>query len=213
MRSRWVAALGALLVPAIAIAAILWPVPAPLSRTTDFSFESDLEGWAASAVDVAWGNCTGGALGNCTLSWSVERTTDLAHEGAASVKMSLENLNDAGKIWIERAFNVSPGRTYRVHLAFAFASADFGSMNHWTILAGALSARPTAAEDLTPAIRGDTGNGLASNGGYIWLEKGYDSIVHSGPDGRLWVLLGVWGTWETPRTYYVDAVRVSIQAT
>ena len=44
----------------------------------------------------------------------------------------------------------------------------------------------------------------------MWLDKSYDSIVTPGAGGRLWVLIGVWGTWEGPGTYYVDAVHVTI---
>ena len=31
-------------------------------------------------------------------------------------------------------------------------------------------------------------------------------------DGMIHVVIGVWGTWETPRTYYVDDVRVRLTA-
>jgi hypothetical protein len=30
----------------------------------------------------------------------------------------------------------------------------------------------------------------------------------SDPGGRIHIVIGVWGTWETPRTYYVDNVRL-----
>jgi len=212
--------MGVVLVTVLVAAAFVWAaaLPAPSEEET-YSFEQDMEGWAAGGTDLYWGNCSAGASairpsvvaqGNCSVAWSVERTTELAREGAFSVRLSLENLNDAGKIWIERPFNVTPERTYRVHVSFAFASADFGSVNHWRIIAGALSERPTSADDLTSAYREDTGNGLDSPSGHVWLEKGYDSTVRSDSGGRLWVLVGVWGTWEGPRTYYVDVVRVSI---
>ncbi len=222
MTSRILAAAGAALVTGLVATAFLWAasLPVPLAPSEDtFSFEQDMEGWAAGGADLFWGNCTGefAALrpswvtaGNCSMAWSVERTTERAKDGEASVKLFLDNLQDQGKIWIERAFNVTPGRSYRVHLAFAFASADYGSVNHWTILAGALPEHPVSSANLTPVIRGDTGNGRDSGSGCVWLDKAYDSIVGS-PDDRLWVVVGVWGTWETPRTYYVDAVTVTIR--
>ena len=212
MISRWAAALGAVLVPAIVIAAILWAASAPLPPATEFSFEADLEGWSAAGTDLTWGNCTGSGEGNCSVAWSIERTKELAYRGEASVRMFLDNLQDQGKIWIEHAFNATPGRTYVVHVAFAFASSDFGSANHWILIAGALPAHPTTAADLAPVFRGDTGNGLDTPGGYVWLEKAYDSRVRADADGRLWVVVGVWGTWETARTYYVDGVRVDLTA-
>ena len=213
MTSRMVAAAGVVLVSVIVAAAFLWAagLEVPSTPAETFSFEVDLEGWAAGSADLAFGNCTGASQGNCTVSWSVERTTELARNGQASVKMSLDNLNDAGKIWIERSFDATPGRTYLVHLAFAVASADFGSVNHWGILAGAMNSRPAAGESLTTVVRGDTGNGLDSAGGYVWLQKGYDCLVRAGPDGHVWVVVGVWGTWEGPRTYYIDSVNVAIE--
>ena len=219
MRDRWLAAVG-VVVPILVTVAFLGSAPAPRSEST-YSFETDWEGWAPDATDIAFGNCTAGAsagrasgmrAGNCTVDWLIERTTEQAHEGAASVKLFLNNTNDEGKIWIERAFNVTTGRSYRVHVAFAFASADFGSVNHWMILTGALSEQPRTADDLTGMNRGNTGNGLDAPGGYVWSEKGYDSTVAPGAGGCLWVLVGVWGTWETPRTYYVDAIQVTIEA-
>lgn len=212
MIPRWTAALGAVLVPVIVIASFLAPSPTPPAApaSAEFSFEADLQGWSAAATDLSAGNCTGSGEGNCSVAWSVERTTEQAYQGAASVRMSLDNLNDQGKIWIERSFDAPPGRAVRVRVAFALASADFGSVNHWTIIAGALPARAASSGDLTSAFRGDTGNGWAGPSGYVWLQKTYDSTVQVSADGPLWVVIGVWGTWETARTYYVDAVRVDL---
>ncbi len=210
MRLPWLGPIGAILVPVVVALAYLAGLPAPPASEDVFSFEADLQGWTPDATDLAFGNCTGGSGGNCTLAWAIERTTELAHDGVASVRMSLDNLNDAGKIWIERAFDAAPGQLVHVHVSFAFASADYGSVNHWTILAGALPVPPVASAELAPVVRGDTGNGLGSPGGYAWLEKAYDSAVRADADGHVWAVIGVWGTWETPRTYYVDAVRVVV---
>jgi hypothetical protein len=42
----------------------------------------------------------------------------------------------------------------------------------------------------------------------VWLDKAYGLDVRSGSSGMLYVIIGVWGVWETPRTYYVDDVRI-----
>ncbi len=99
-----------------------------------------------------------------------------------------------------------------VSIEYAFASADFGSFNLWRIIAGALPESPETREDLEPAFQDDTGNGMDSDSGFLWLDKAYDSSVAVGGDGMLWVAIGVWGTWETPRTYFVDDVQISIRA-
>jgi hypothetical protein len=222
MRLRWFAPLGVIVVPVVVAVAFLSSMPPPSSSEGTFSFEQDMEGWVAGGRDLYWGNCSAGvaavrpttvSAGNCTTAWSVEQSTELAKDGGASVKLFLDNLNDAGKIWMMRAFNVTPDRTYRVHVAFAFASADYGSVNHWRIIAGALAGNPTFADSLPSLYRDDTGNGLSSPGGYVWLDKAYDSTVWSDADGHVMVVVGVWGTWEGPRAYYVDSVQVTIQPT
>ena len=163
-----------------------------------FSFEADVQDWQADGTD----------LGDPPIEWSVERSQELASDGTSSVKLWLNNLNDAGKIWIERAFAVEPDRRYRVRVEYAFASAAFGSVNLWRIIAGVAATSPETADDLT--FQGDAGNGADSDVGYRWLQKRYTFDVESGPDGLLHVFIGVWGTWENARTHYVDDVRVCI---
>lgn len=206
MVSRRIAAAGSLLVPLIAVSVILWPVPSPLAAPIDFSFETDMEGWAAASADQSWGNCTGSDEGNCTASWSIERTTDAAHEGSVSVRVILER----GVVWIERAFEATADRTYSVDVGFAYAS-DSASVVHWAVFAGALPTRPISAADLPPSCRSDAVCPLDALSGVAWTEKRYTSTVHSGVDGHVWVVMGFRGTGEGPQTYYVDAVRVSLR--
>ena len=63
-------------------------------------------------------------------------------------------------------------------------------------------------DDLT--YQDDTGNGESRGFGYKWLEKTYDFDITSGPDGLLYIDIGVWGTWETYRAYYIDHLQVTI---
>jgi len=162
-----------------------------------FSFENDMEGWQAKATDVD----------DPPVEWSIEHTEEMAKDGSASVKLFLNNLNDKGKIWFERGFELKPNTLYRVTVDFAFATAVFGQMNLWRIIAGVLPDPPQTADDLI--YQGDTGNGSDSDVGYKWLQKSYTFDVTSSPDGMLYVFIGVWGTWEVGRTYYIDNVRVS----
>jgi hypothetical protein len=161
-------------------------------------FESGFDGFAPDGAD----------LDDPPVEWSVERSNDRAESGAWSVRLQLENLNDAGKIWLERAFELEPGRTYDVELAFDFASADFGDINQWTIVAGASGEDPEDREDLVS--RDDTGNGADADVGYVWERKEYAFAAETGGDGALWIHLGVWGTSEFARTYFVDDVEIVI---
>ena len=176
----------------------LYDLNANGAATTVFSFENGLEGWVAKATDIT----------DPPVYWSIEPSQDRAADGSTSLKYVLENLNDAGKIWIERGFAVQPNQPYHVTVQFSFATADWGDVNHWPIIIGVRTEPAFTRNDLT--YRDSTANGESSDVGFKWLEKRYDFDIASAANGTLYVDLGVWGTWETLRTYYVDNVRVTI---
>ncbi|HYO45291.1 MAG TPA: hypothetical protein VEY33_01200 [Gemmatimonadota bacterium] len=161
------------------------------------SFETGLDGFTADGTD----------LDDPPIEWSIERTNEEADDGAWSVRLDLANLNDAGKIWIERSFDLEAGRAYDVELSYAFGSSDFGDINLWTIIAGVSPGDPEVTDDLT--FQGSTANGEDQDVGLVWLEKSHDFTATAGAGGELWVALGVWGTSEFPRTYYLDDVEIT----
>jgi hypothetical protein len=165
-----------------------------------FSFEDSMEGWEAKTLDLE--------LGNSTIDWSITRSQENAKNGSSSLRLYLANWNDMGKIWIERSFAVKPNTQYRVNISYAFASADWGAANFFKIITGVLQKQATSRDQLM--YQGDTGNGAQSNVGYIWMEKNYSFPVESDVTGKLFVTVGVWGVWETPRTYYLDDLKVVI---
>lgn len=164
-----------------------------------FSFETGLQGWTEAGTD----------LQDPPVTWDIERTTDVANSGDASVRLMLDNVNDAGKIWIVRGFEAEPGRTYEVEIDFALGTRDWGDVNLWTVIAGAHAQPPQDAGDLD--FRDDTGNGLGSDQGYVWIDKDYTSTVTANAEGMIYVAIGVWGTYEVSRTYYVDDVVIEIE--
>jgi hypothetical protein len=169
-----------------------------LRQTFGFTFESDLGGWVADGTD----------LDDPPVTWSVERSDELAERGDWSVRFSLDNLNDAGKIWMERPFELQPGATYDVEAAFDFASADFGDIGLWTIIAGVSEADPETVDDLD--FQDETGNGASDDVGHVWGARSYSlGTATAGGNGLLWVALGVWGTFETSRTYFVDDLELT----
>jgi len=170
----------------------------PTSGTHTFSFEWDMEGWVANGTD----------LDNPPVEWSVERSEDIASDGKTAIMLYLNNLNDAGKIWIERQFDAEANHEYQVHLNYDLASADWGDMNLWTIITS-VSPQPPVPGLL---YQGDTRNNARPEDGFVWLHKSYDFDVESGPDGKVYIVIGVWGTWETARTYYLDNVSISFTA-
>ncbi|MFL6518963.1 MAG: hypothetical protein ACJ8NS_01965 [Chthoniobacterales bacterium] len=163
-----------------------------------FSFENGLEGWTPKGTD----------LSNPPIQWSIESSADRASDGTHSAKFELWNYNDAGKIWLERAFNVQPNQSYHVTVQFSLGTRDFGDVNLFPIIAGVRTAPAVTRDDLT--FQGHTGNGEDNDAGYKWLEKSYDFHLLSAADGTLYVDIGIWGTWETYRAYYIDNVRITI---
>lgn len=161
------------------------------------SFETGFDGFVPDGAD----------LDDPPIEWEIERTDERADDGVWSVRLELENLNDAGKIWIERRFDLEPGRVYDVELSYAFASADFGDINAWTIIAGVTPTDPEAAADLP--FQGSTANGADDDVGFVWLQRSHDLTVTTGASGEAWLSLGVWGTSEFTRSYHLDDVRVS----
>lgn len=169
----------------------------PIERT--FSFETDLEGWVADTTDT----------GDPATEWLVERSTDEAIDGNASAKIEVNNLNDASKVWIERPFDLRPNTSYRVTVGYDLATADFGTVNNWTLITGVSPTDPEIRDDL--AFQDETGNGNDQDVGYVWLPKSYQFDVITDDDGLLWVSIGVWGTWEGPRTYFFDDVQIRFE--
>lgn len=160
-----------------------------------FSFEEGMDGWKAVGTD----------LDNPPVEWSITRTQKMAKDGKTSLMLNLDNMNDMGKIWIQKEISVKPNCPYKVQVKYAFASADYGDMNLWTIITG-VSAEPPINNLI---YQDTTGAGSEMGSGFKWLSKSYSFDVISNPDGKLYVSIGVWGTWETKRTYYLDSIEIT----
>lgn len=132
----------------------------------------------------------------------------MATDGFTAVKLDLTNNNDAGKIWIEKPFQVQPNRVYQVNVSYSLASQD-GAVGSFDIITGVLKQRPSTRNDLIPAFRETTDRGN-SKPRYIWLNKHYEFAVSSAQANRFWIVIGVWGTFEVRHVYYIDSVRVEI---
>jgi hypothetical protein len=175
-----------------------YQLESPGTPLATFSFENGLEGWTPKATDI----------NDPPIAWSIQSSPERASDGTHSAKFELENLNDAGKIWLGRPFSLQPNQSYHVKVQFSFATQDFGEANLFTIIAGVRTSPAVTRDDLT--YQGFTGNGDANNTGYKWLEKSYDFNVVSAADGTVYVDIGIWGTWETYRAYYIDNLRISV---
>lgn len=166
-------------------------------ETFTFSFEDDLDGWTAKGID----------LDEPPVTWSITQSEDTATVGDGAAKYVLDNVNDAGKIFLQRSFELDPDTEYDVRIEFDFATADWGDANHWTILAGTHTSPPEDRDDLDD--QGDTANGEDEEGDHVWLEKSYNLQATSDDEGNVIVTVGVWGTYEVERTYYIDDLRIT----
>lgn len=195
----------ALVTPLVALcAAACATTTAPRVVDDLASFELGLSPWYAVAMDT-------GQTGGAHATWTIERSDAHASAGAWSARLNTMNATDAVKLWLERGYVVapSPNDEYDVTIAFDFGTFDFGTINHWRIIAGAFAHPPRSATALEPAFRGETG-GAPGPGTLRWLEKSYSTRV-TAARGKIYVTLGVWGTFETERTYFIDDVRVTIR--
>ena len=170
-------------------------------RTERFSFEDGLGDWSPDAADVT--------VGGETLEWEITSTDEAARDGKRALRFTLDNRSDAGKIWIERRFELQPQTSYSVFIELALGTADSGDLNLWTVIAGAFPHSPETREDLAGAFQDDAGHDQGPGAGLVWVEKSYDILARTNSDGVLHVALGLWGTYEVARTYYLDAVQIS----
>lgn len=147
---------------------------------------------------------------NPTVDWSITRSQDRARDGSTSVKLYLNDLNDAAKIWIEKTYSVQQSHNYQVKVTYSFATQDWGDVNSWTVITGALPEHPQVTQDLSPAFQGDSSSGSSAPTEFVQLDKSYALSTRTDSTATIHVVIGIWGTYEVARTYSVDSVRVDI---
>lgn len=179
-------------------------ITSPATRYA-FSFEQGMEGWAATAADT-------GTPGGAYAPWSIAPSAEFVHEGRYALRFYMDNNTDAAKIWIVRPFAVAPGRSYDIDVSYAFGSDEWADIiNPFVLLTGVFR---TAPDDGTSLVAGsvpdDTRNGADSDVGYVWARKTVRVSVSGGATDRLYVVVGIWGTWEVARTYYLDDLEVEL---
>jgi hypothetical protein len=182
-----------------------------------FSFEGGLEGWRPDSADFCeldpvTRTCAPGTPFAAT---AVEVVQAPASRGSQSVRLSGDNLTDAVKVWIERPFRVEAGRDLTVTVSFDFGTED-EEIGAWELIGAVSASDPTAAFAAGGRDRiGDfvrLGSTVSPEPGRLtFLPKSFSGRVTSGPRGELWVAIGVWGTFEVEREYFVDRVTVEIE--
>lgn len=180
--------------------------PEPRVYRIGDSFEDGFSVWTVNALDVE--------VDNVEIDWYVVPSDERATSGLSSAKLYMDNLTDAAKIWLERSIMVAPKKAHKVTISFDLASSDYGEVNLFSILANVLPYDPTTHDDVTVGVSdGDFPEGTHNGGAqdFVWLDKSLTKSVTSRDDGMLYIILGIWGTWEGARTYYFDDLRVTVR--
>jgi hypothetical protein len=170
------------------------PPQTPTTYTSDF--EHGMDNWTATGTD----------LSDPPIDWHINRTTTQGYTSNASLELYLNNLNDQGKIWAQQPLSAHPNTTYHVIISYMLGTSDYG-MTTFTIITGA---------DNKPPIRAgltyqDSTDNQQNNSNLTWLPKTYEFITTTDTTGIIYTSIGVWGTFETNRTYYIDDIIIELQ--
>ncbi len=164
-----------------------------------YSFEAGLEGWTASASELAPG------------SWAAEGSTERATDGSRSARLSLTNPGGAGKVWLTRELELTPDKSYTAEVSFDLATSEHSGADAWKLILSARAEPPSSAASLD--FQGDTSSGQAATTGIVWAEKRFTIPAQADAEGRLYLSVGIWGTTAGTRTYWLDNIRVVLTRT
>lgn len=182
--------------------------------TVGFSdgFEEDLADWERASDVPDDPNRPGQPV-----AWDIERSTERAAAGAASLRFSLDGRQDDGTIWVVRDLAVEPGRAYEVSVrAEAWsASESFNTLAHLVMFAG--TGRPTDEGSFPSPGTNSSDAGVSPAGGLReplnqaegWRPYSFTWRTPTLEADAIAVAIGISAVWETALTYFVDEVRAS----
>jgi len=164
-----------------------------------YSFEDGLQGWTVRGMQI-----------NPNLPPPITQTQSLARDGSSSLKFAVNRDVFFDPIWIEKPVSLEANQTYIVNIDFSFATQDFGDANAFIILANPLRMPFNKIQDVVPAFQDFSANYENRDVGYKWLEKHYDFMVRTNEEGKLYIIVGIYGGYDVRRSYYIDNVRLKI---
>jgi hypothetical protein len=163
-----------------------------------YSFETDFEGWTAHATEV-----------NPDLPSPVTRSQVIASDGANSLQFVINRDALFQEVWIEKVFDVAPYQVYDVGIDYALGTGDCCS-NPFTILTGVTKKTPSTLTDFVPVLQEFVDNKENVSVGYKWIDKDYSLTTRSDGQGKLHVIIGIFGNFEVRRIEFIDRVHVKI---
>jgi hypothetical protein len=110
--------------------------------------------------------------------------------------------NDDGTVWVERRFTARPNATVSVSASFWLYSATSSDVNTWAVVGYAGNRDPETTTDIRSVV------GPLNKQG--WTKYTFTRKVATDSTGTVWVAAGIWITYETIRTNYLDLIETSI---
>jgi hypothetical protein len=138
--------------------------------------------------------------------WNIKRELAITSmvppvDGFWQLSYYLDGTFDDGTIWIERTIDI-PAGDVRVDVSFWLRSMTVSTINTWPVVGYAGPADPKTEQDL-PII----GHTEESAG---WTKYKFQQDLTSKDQTKIFVAVGISATWETPRTYPVDLVEITV---
>lgn len=175
-------------------------------------FETDLAAWERVADVPEDPNNPGNPV-----AWEIERSTERAASGTASLQLVLDGRQDDGTIWVVRPIDIASGRAYGASVSVSAWSAS-ESFNTTAHLVAFLGPRPPVDEASFPRPgENSTGQDRTSGGLREPLNRaaGWDRYAFSWRTpvlnmNQLYLAVGISAVWETELSYFVDDVTVTL---
>lgn len=187
---------------AIALLALCLSLPAcdadPIEVVAEvdetYGFESGGQGWVPLTLPGAGGTA------------SATVSSQQASEGSASMRLSLSGPTGTGAVYVTRRFtDLAEDRAYDVGITFDLGSEDTDPSDAWSLRAGAGAEQPggtTAFQSL--------GSTEVPGEAFMFEERALELVGSTGPDGELWITVGVAQAGPGDREYYLDGLRVTL---
>ena len=121
------------------------------------------------------------------------------------MRLSLQDPTGTGAIYVTRRFaDLAENRSYEVEIGFDLGSSDEPA-GAWTLRVGAEPSAPGAGSTFR-----DAGSTAVAGGGLSFEPRSTSLVASTGPDGELWVTVGVAQGGAGDRAYYLDQLRVML---
>jgi len=138
--------------------------------------------------------------------WSITRELAIKNDippvdGAWQLSYFLDGTFDDGTIWIERTIPI-PAGDVQVDVSFWLQSSTVATVNTWPVVGYAGPRNPTVEQDLPIIGRTEQAAG--------WKQYKFQQRFPKTGAARIYVAVGISATWETPRTYPVDLVEITV---